>query len=158
MAVGKIEDIFNGQGITKEVHTKSNMDGVDKTIEYLKTDSKGIIFTNLVDFDAKFGHRRNPQGYREALEELDARMPEILDAMTDKDMIIITADHGNDPTYKGSDHTREYVPLVVYGKNVKSGVNLGTRESFADIAATIADILNVQKPQIGTSFKDLVLK
>ncbi len=158
MAVGKIEDIFNGQGITKEVHTKSNMEGVDKTIEYLKTDSKGIIFTNLVDFDAKFGHRRNPEGYRQALEELDVRMPEILDAMTDNDMLIITADHGNDPTYKGSDHTREYVPLVVYGKNVKSGVNLGTRESFADIAATIADILKVEKPQIGRSFMDLVIK
>lgn len=156
MAVGKIEDIFNGKGITKEVHTKSNMDGVDKTIEYLKTDSKGIIFTNLVDFDAKFGHRRNPEGYKEALEELDARIPEILDSLKDNDMLIITADHGNDPTYKGTDHTREYVPLIVYGKNVKAGVNLGTRESFADIAATIADVLNVKRSKIGASFKGLV--
>lgn len=158
MAVGKIEDIFNGKGITKEVHTKSNMDGVDKTIEYLKTDTKGIIFTNLVDFDAKFGHRRDPKGYKEALEELDVRIPEILDNMKDTDMLIIVADHGNDPTYKGTDHTREYVPVVVYGKNVKAGVNLGTRETFADVAATIADILNVQKPKIGTSFKELILK
>ncbi|WP_432664808.1 phosphopentomutase [Wukongibacter baidiensis] len=158
MAVGKIEDIFNGQGITKEVHTKSNMDGVDKTIEYLKTDTKGIIFTNLVDFDAKFGHRRDPKGYKEALEELDARIPEVLDSMKDTDMIIFVADHGNDPTYKGTDHTREYIPIVAYGKNVKAGVNLGTRETFADIAATIADVLDVQKPKIGTSFKDLILK
>ncbi|WP_432409492.1 phosphopentomutase [Wukongibacter sp. M2B1] len=158
MAVGKIEDIFNGQGITKEVHTKSNMDGVDKTIEYLKTDTKGIIFTNLVDFDAKFGHRRDPQGYKDALEELDERIPEILDNMKDSDMIIIVADHGNDPTYKGTDHTREYIPIVVYGKNVKAGINLGTRETFADIAATIADILDVEKPKVGTSFKELILK
>lgn len=158
MAVGKIEDIFNGKGITKEVHTKSNMDGVDKTIEFLKTDTKGIIFTNLVDFDAKFGHRRDPKGYKEALEELDARMPEILDNMKDTDMLIIVADHGNDPTYKGTDHTREYIPVVVYGQNVKAGVNLGTRETFADIAATIADVLDVEKPKIGTSFKDLIIK
>lgn len=156
MAVGKIEDIFNGKGITKEIHTKSNMDGVDKTIEFLKTDLKGLIFTNLVDFDAKFGHRRNVKGYKEALEEFDLRVPEILNSLKDNDMLIITADHGNDPTYKGTDHTREYVPLIVYGKNVKTGVNLGTRESFADIAATIADVLDVQRPEHGKSFKDLV--
>ncbi|MCT4565228.1 MAG: phosphopentomutase [Maledivibacter sp.] len=157
MAVGKIEDIFNGKGITKEIHTKSNMDGVDRTIEFLSTDSKGIIFTNLVDFDAKFGHRRDPKGYKEALEEFDQRIPEILDSLRDDDMLIITADHGNDPTYKGTDHTREYVPIVVYGKQVKSGVNLGTRKTFADIAATIADILDVERPRIGSSFKDLIL-
>lgn len=157
MAVGKIEDIFNGKGITKEVHTKDNMDGVDKTIEYLKTNTKGIIFTNLVDFDAKFGHRRNPKGYKEALEEFDLRVPEILNNLKDRDMLIIIADHGNDPTYKGTDHTREYVPVLVYGKNVKGGVNLGTRETFADVAATIADILDLEKPKIGTSFKELII-
>lgn len=157
MAVGKIEDIFNGQGITKEIHTKSNMDGVDKTIEFLDTDSKGIIFTNLVDFDAKFGHRRDAKGYKEALEELDLRIPEILSSLREDDMLIITADHGNDPTYKGTDHTREYIPIIVYGKKVKAGVNIGTRETFADIAATIADILDIEKPKIGRSFKDLVL-
>ncbi len=157
MAVGKIEDIFNGKGITKEVHTKDNMDGVDKTIEYLKTNKKGIIFTNLVDFDAKFGHRRNPKGYKEALEEFDLRVPEILNNLKDRDMLIIIADHGNDPTYKGTDHTREYVPVLVYGKNVKGGVNLGTRETFADVAATIADILDLEKPKIGTSFKELII-
>ncbi len=157
MAVGKIEDIFNGKGITKEVHTKDNMDGVDKTIEYLKSNTKGIIFTNLVDFDAKFGHRRNPKGYKEALEEFDLRVPEILNNLKDRDMLIIIADHGNDPTYKGTDHTREYVPVLVYGKNVKGGVNLGTRETFADVAATIADILDLEKPKIGTSFKELII-
>lgn len=157
MAVGKIEDIFNGKGITKEIHTKSNMDGVDKTIEFLNTDSKGIIFTNLVDFDAKFGHRRNVKGYKEALEELDLRIPEILNSLREDDMLIITADHGNDPTYKGTDHTREYIPIVVYGEKVKAGINLGTRETFADIAATIADVLGVEKPKIGRSFKDLIL-
>lgn len=158
MAVGKIEDIFNKKGITRAVHTKNNMDGVDKTIEYLDTNSKGIIFTNLVDFDSKFGHRRNPKGYKEALEELDVRIPEILNSLKDNDMLVIMADHGNDPTYKGTDHTREYVPVLVYGKNVKAGVNLGIRKTFADIAVTIADILNIEKPKIGTSFKELIIK
>lgn len=158
MAVGKIEDIFNGVGITKAIHTKSNMDGVDKTIDYLNGDDKGVIFTNLVDFDAKFGHRRNAEGYKDALEELDSRIPEVLGAMKDYDAIIFTADHGNDPTYKGTDHTREYIPLLVYGKGIKAGVNLGTRKSFADIAATIADMLNLKAPENGESFKDLVAK
>jgi phosphopentomutase len=157
IAVGKIEDIFDGQGITEAVHTKSNMDGVDKTIEYLKADNKGIIFTNLVDFDAKFGHRRNPEGYKEALEEFDKRMPEIIESLKEDDLLIITADHGNDPTYKGTDHTREYIPILVYGKNVKSAVNLGIRKSFADIGATIADILDTQIPKNGESFKDMII-
>ncbi len=157
-AVGKISDIFNGVGITEEVHTVSNMDGVDKTIDYLKTDSKGIIFTNLVDFDAKFGHRRDIPGYQKAIEDLDARIPELLKNMKDEDLIIFTADHGNDPGYKGSDHTREFIPLLVYGKSVKAGVDLGTRKTFADIAATISDLLNIEKPEIGESFKSLILK
>lgn len=155
-AVGKIVDIFDGEGITEDVHTKSNMDGIDKTLDYLKTDSKGLIFTNLVDFDAKFGHRRNIEGYREALEEMDARLPEIFETMKDDDIIILTADHGNDPSYKGTDHTREYAPLLVYGKNVKVN-NLGTRKSFADIAATIADIFGLDKTEIGESFKNEIL-
>lgn len=155
-AVGKIVDIFDGEGITEDVHTKSNMDGIDKTLDYLKTDSKGLIFTNLVDFDAKFGHRRNIEGYREALEAMDARLPEIFETMKDDDIIILTADHGNDPSYKGTDHTREYAPLLVYGKNVKTN-NLGTRKSFADIAATIADIFGLEKTEIGESFKNEIL-
>ena len=158
IGVGKIEDIFNGQGITEAIHTKDNMDGVDQTINYIKKDNKGLIFTNLVDFDSKYGHRRNIKGYKEALEEFDARIPEIIEAMNDKDILIINADHGNDPAYKGTDHTREYIPLLVYGKDIKEGINLGTRNSFADIGATVADILNVSKTKNGTSFKEEVMK
>lgn len=158
MAVGKIVDIFNGKGITKSVHTKNNMDGVDKTIDFLKSNEKGIIFTNLVDFDSKYGHRRNAQGYKEALEELDTRIPELIDNLKEDDILIISADHGNDPTYKGTDHTREYVPILVYGSEIKSGVNIGTRETFSDIAATVADLLNIEKTENGTSFKNLIIK
>jgi phosphopentomutase len=157
-AVGKIVDIYNGAGITHDVHTVSNMDGVDHTLNYMKDDFKGLIFTNFVDFDAKFGHRRNVKGYASALEELDARLPEILNAMKEDDLLIITADHGNDPTYKGTDHTREYVPLLVYGDAVKAGVDLGTRTTFADIAATLSDVFNVPKTVIGTSFMNEIIK
>lgn len=157
-AVGKIVDIYNEQGITEDVHTKDNMDGVDWTLKYMAEDFKGLIFTNFVDFDAKFGHRRNIDGYRDALQEMDARLPEIFDALKEDDLLIVTADHGNDPAYKGTDHTREYVPLLVYGEKVKSGVDLGTRETFADIAATLSDLFNVKKTPIGTSFKTDILK
>lgn len=158
IAVGKIEDIFNGKGITEAVHTKSNMDGVDQTIEYMKKDNKGFIFTNLVDFDSKYGHRRNVKGYKEAIEEFDSRIPEVIDNLKDEDILILTADHGNDPTYKGTDHTREYIPVLVYGKNVKNGVNIGIRETFSDIGATVADILGAKLPSNGESFKNLILK
>ncbi|WP_099188162.1 phosphopentomutase [Tepidibacter mesophilus] len=158
IAVGKIEDIFNGKGITEAVHTKSNMDGVDQTIEYMKKDNKGLIFTNLVDFDSKYGHRRNVEGYKNAIEELDLRIPEIIDNLKDEDILILTADHGNDPTYKGTDHTREYIPILVYGKNIKSGANIGVRTTFSDIGATIADILETDLPSNGESFKNLILK
>lgn len=158
IGVGKIEDIFNGQGITEAIHTKDNMDGVDQTINYIKQDNNGLIFTNLVDFDSKYGHRRNIKGYKEALEEFDARIPEIIDAMNDKDILIINADHGNDPSYKGTDHTREYIPLLVYGKDIKNGINLGTRNRFSDIGATVADILKVANTKNGTSFKNEIMK
>ncbi|HSQ88431.1 phosphopentomutase [Romboutsia sp.] len=158
IGVGKIEDIFNGQGITEAIHTKDNMDGVDETINYIKKDNKGLIFTNLVDFDSKYGHRRDTKGYKEALEEFDARIPEIIDAMNDDDILIINADHGNDPTYKGTDHTREYIPLLVYGKTIKEGLNLGIRNSFADIGATVAEILNIEAPKNGQSFKKDIIK
>lgn len=156
-AVGKIVDIFDGQGITEDVHTTDNMDGVNKTLEFLKKDSKGILFTNLVDFDSKYGHRRDIEGYKNAIEEFDTRLPEILASLKSDDVIIFTADHGNDPGYKGSDHTREYIPMLVYGNAVKAGVNLGTRKTFADIAATTADILGINQPEIGESFKSLIL-
>ncbi|MDM8128322.1 phosphopentomutase [Paraclostridium benzoelyticum] len=158
IGVGKIEDIFNKQGITEAIHTKDNMDGVDQTINYMKKENNGLIFTNLVDFDSKYGHRRDVKGYKEALEEFDARIPEILENMKDDDILIINSDHGNDPTYKGTDHTREYIPMLIYGKNVKDGLNLGTRSSFADIGATVADILNVKMPKHGNSFKNDIIK
>lgn len=158
IAVGKIEDIFNGRGITEAVHTVDNMDGINKTIEYIEKQNKGIIFTNLVDFDSMYGHRRDPKGYKRALEDLDKRIPEILESMRDDDIIIFTADHGNDPTYKGSDHTREYIPLVIYGKKVKANTNIGIRKSFADIAATISDILEIPPTNKGESFKNSIIK
>jgi len=157
-SVGKIYDIFDGEGLTHEIHTKDNMDGVDQTITFLKESFKGIIFTNLVDFDAKFGHRRNVLGYKKAIEELDARIPEIISAMNPDDMIIFLADHGNDPTYKGTDHTREYIPLIIYGDAVKAGANIGTRETFSDVAATVSDILGINATPNGVSFKKDILK
>ncbi|RDY24826.1 phosphopentomutase [Romboutsia maritimum] len=158
IGVGKIEDIFNGQGITEAVHTKDNMHGVDETINYIKKENNGLIFTNLVDFDSKYGHRRNTQGYKEALEQFDARIPEIIQSMKDDDILIINADHGNDPTYKGTDHTREYIPVLVYGNQIKEDLNLGIRKSFSDIGATVADILEVKMPKNGTSFKNIIMK
>jgi len=156
-SIGKIKDIFNGQGVSISVHTESNMDGVDKTIEALHTDFEGFIFTNLVDFDSKYGHRRDPVGYGKAIEDFDRRLPEILSAMKPDDILILCADHGNDPVHAGWDHTREYIPVILYGKNIKAGVNLGTRKSFADISATIAEYLAVPKAQIGESFLNLLI-
>lgn len=156
-AVGKISDIFNGKGVTQAVHTDSNMDGVDKTIQALGMDFDGFIFTNLVDFDSKYGHRRDPQGYGQCIEEFDARLPEIMGAMGEDDVLMICADHGNDPVHSGFDHTREYVPLLVYGKKVKAGANLGIRKTFADVGATVADILGAEAPSIGESFKEVIL-
>ncbi|WP_341412596.1 phosphopentomutase [Clostridium aceticum] len=157
IAVGKIEDIFNGQGITEAVHTEDNMDGIDQTINYLNKENKGIIFTNLVDFDSKYGHRRDAKGYKQALEDMDQRIPELLKSLKKDDMIMIVADHGNDPTFKGTDHTREYIPILIYGEAVKPNVNIGTRKSFADIAATIADILGIPSTGKGDSFKSLMM-
>ena len=156
-AVGKISDIFNGKGVTQAVHTDINMDGVDKTIQALGMDFDGFVFTNLVDFDSKYGHRRDPQGYGQCIEEFDARLPEIMGAMGEDDVLMICADHGNDPVHSGFDHTREYVPLLVYGKKVKAGANLGIRKTFADVGATVADILGAEAPSIGESFKEVIL-
>ncbi len=152
-AVGKITDLFNGQGITASIHTESNMDGVDKTITAIRDRrERGLIFTNLVDFDAKFGHRNNPQGYAEALETFDRRLPEIVDAMQPDDLLVLTADHGNDPTTPSTDHAREYVPVLIAGEGVRDSVNIGVRESFADLAATIGAALGVDEPAFGASF------
>ncbi|MCP1144218.1 phosphopentomutase [Lysinibacillus endophyticus] len=152
IAIGKISDIFNGEGITDAIRTKNNDDGMDKFAEVVKQDFHGISFLNLVDFDANFGHRRDPMGYGEALEEFDRRLPEVLTALNEDDLLIITADHGNDPTFPGTDHTREFVPLIVYSPRFEQGTELPLRKTFADIAATIAENFNVAAPQFGTSF------
>ncbi len=151
MAVGKINDIFAGCGITESVHTEDNMDGVDKTMEFIRQCKKGLVFTNLVDFDSAFGHRNDPVGYAGALTEFDNRLPEILDLIGEDGILIITGDHGCDPTTKSTDHSREYVPLLVYGSKVKQGVNLGIRKSFSDIAATLAEVFDISF-KTGTSF------
>lgn len=156
-AVGKIEDIFAGQGITEAVHIHGNMDGVDQTLGYIRKNFNGLIFTNLVEFDMNFGHRNDVKGYANSLIQFDNRVPELLDALQKQDILIITADHGCDPTTPSTDHSREYVPLLVYGKNLKKGVNLGTRETFADIAQTIAEILNTDGEFKAKSFYKEVL-
>lgn len=152
VAIGKISDIFNGDGVTDAIRTKDNTDGMDQLVKVVRRDFHGMSFLNLVDFDANFGHRRDPIGYGEALEEFDRRLPEIVEMLTDEDLLIITADHGNDPTFPGTDHTREYVPLIVYSPRFNTGTSLPLRETFADIAATVADNFNIAAPQFGTSF------
>lgn len=157
-AVGKINDIFNGKGVTDAVHTDNNMDGVDKTISAMKEVEEGFIFTNLVDFDSKYGHRRDPEGYGNAIMDFDERLPEIKEILKDDDILILTADHGNDPTAAGYDHTREYIPCLIYGKNIKAGVNFGVRPTFSDIGATIADYLGTEELSIGTSFLSEIIR
>jgi phosphopentomutase len=139
VAVGKISSIYDASGVTEELPGKNNDQSIDQTIHALRGDTRGLIFSNLVDFDMLYGHRRDVEGYALALEHFDTRLPEIEDAMRDTDLLIITADHGNDPTFRGTDHTREYAPLLVFGKNARAGVNLGDRPSLADIGQTIAD-------------------
>lgn len=155
--VGKISDIFNGKGITSSVSIKNNMDGVDKTLECMDTVKSGLIFTNLVDFDMLFGHRNDPKGYGNALEAFDNRLEEIYAKMTDEDILIITADHGCDPTTDSTDHSREHIPVLVYGDKVKA-TEINTRNSFTDIGKTILDYLNVENDLLGNSFINEVLK
>ncbi len=156
-AVGKIEDIYNGKGITDAVHINGNMDGVDKTLEYMDSIEDGLIFTNLVDFDMLYGHRNDPKGYGKAIEDFDSRLEEIYSKLRDEDLLIITADHGCDPTTESTDHSREYIPILVYGKNVKEGINIGVRKSFTDIGKTILDYLEIDNSLNGESFKDLII-
>lgn len=156
IGVGKIEDIFSGQGITEAIHTKDNMDGVDQTIKYMNQDNHGLIFTNLVEFDSKWGHRNNVEGYAQGLEDFDARLPEIIANMKDTDILMINADHGCDPTMPGSDHSREYIPFIAYGKPLKENVDLKTRKTFADIGQTISEIFHTNDLSVGESFlKDI---
>jgi phosphopentomutase len=138
VCIGKIASIYDSVGVTKDLTAKNNEQSINQTISALAEKTKGLIFSNLVDFDMLYGHRRDTEGYAKALEHFDARLPEIEQAMRSDDLIVITADHGNDPTFPGSDHTREYAPLLVYGKGARPGVNLGTRDSLSDIGQTIA--------------------
>ena len=158
IAIGKIEDLFSGRGITKAIHTNGNADGIEKTIEEIKNDTEGLIFTNLVDFDMLYGHRNNIEGYAKALEYFDSKLPIIIENMKDTDILIITADHGNDPSTPSTDHSREYIPIVIYGKQIKENVNIGIRETYADIGATILDILQMPLLSTGKSFKNEIIK
>jgi len=158
IAVGKIKDIFTGKGVTDAITIKNNMDGVDKTLDFMKGNKNGLIFTNLVDFDMKFGHRNDAVGYANALVEFDNRLPEIIDAMGENDILMITADHGCDPTTESTDHSREYIPVLVYGNKIKSGANIGIRKSFCDIGKTVLDLLEVKNDLVGESFASEILK
>ncbi|WP_419881266.1 phosphopentomutase [Peribacillus sp. B-H-3] len=151
IAIGKISDIFDGEGVTESLRTVSNMDGMDKLVQTLEMDFTGMSFLNLVDFDALFGHRRDPIGYGKALEEFDARLPEVFEKLKEDDLLLITADHGNDPVAPGTDHTREYVPLLVYSKRFTNGKELAVRDTFADIGATVAANFDVKMPVYGKS-------
>ena len=157
IGVGKIQDIFAGQGTTEHVYNKSNAHGMEHALHYADQDFRGLCFVNLVDFDMQFGHRRDIDGYARALTEFDTWLPRLLGKLGDDDMVMITADHGCDPAYTATtDHTREYVPLLILGKQVKP-VNLGTRASFADIAATVTELLGVEYDTPGESFASQIL-
>ena len=158
LAVGKINDIFAGSGVTDMVRTVSNADGIDKTLSWMERDFNGICFTNLVDYDMLYGHRNDVEGYAKALTSFDERLPQILAALKEEDILMITADHGCDPSTPSTDHSREYTPLVIAGAPVKAGINLGTRASFADIAASVLEYLEVPGETAGKSFMNEVLK
>ena len=155
VGVGKIPDIYDGQGIAESVHTEGNADGLRKTAEMLRTLAPGFLFVNLVDTDMLYGHRRDPDGYARALVEIDAALPSIAAGLRDDDVLVLTADHGNDPTFPGSDHTREYVPLIAWSPRRTAGADLGVRDSFADLGATVAEYFGVAAP-LGKSFLQAV--
>jgi len=156
--VGKIEDIFAFRGLTDSNHTGNNNDTINATIAFIQTHTPGLIFVNLIDFDQLYGHRNNPEGYANALEEFDRRLPEIHHAMSEKDVLFITADHGNDPTTPSTDHSRERVPLIAAGKPIMNGIDIGTRSSFCDMAASISYLLDVPGTGEGVEFASKILK
>ena len=158
IAVGKISDIFAGQGITEAVRTKDNADGIEKTIEYTKKEFNGLCFINLVDFDMKYGHRNDVEGYAKALTYFDSKLPEIIEGLKEDDILMITADHGCDPITPSTDHSREYTPFVAVGKKLKENANLSTRDTFSDIGATILDYFGVKGTIKGTSMLDKMMK
>ncbi|AZT90777.1 phosphopentomutase [Caldicellulosiruptor changbaiensis] len=157
VGIGKIEDIFAKRGLSMSIHTEGNMDGVNKTLQAMDEAKDGLIFTNLVDYDMLYGHRNDPIGYAEALLEFDERLPEIIEKLEKDDILIITADHGCDPTTPSTDHSREHVPILIYGEKIKKGYNLGTRESFSDIGQTVAEYLKVKALRNGESFLKEIL-
>ena len=157
ISIGKINDIFVGEGVTEALHSTSSVHGMEQTIDTAKKDFHGLCFVNLVDFDAKWGHRRNPQGYAEELERFDEKLGELMPLLKDDDLLMITADHGNDPTWTGSDHTRELVPLILYSPSFKGYGLLRTGTSFSDIGATIADNFSVEMPEWGDSVLEYLI-
>ena len=157
VCIGKIASIYDSMGVTQDLTAKNNQQSIDQTIHALEQNTRGLIFSNLVDFDMLYGHRRDTEGYARALEHFDSSLPHIEAAMRDDDLMIITADHGNDPTFPGTDHTREYAPLLVYGKSARPGVNLGTRGSLADIGQTVAENFGL-KLTAGESFLSEVMR
>lgn len=158
IAVGKIDDLFAGKGLKEKIHTKSNQEGIDETIAWMEKTKSGFIFTNLVDFDQLFGHRQDPKGMKGALEHFDVHLPKIIEAMNDDDILMITADHGNDPTDQSTDHSREYVPLLTYSRNGKKGIDFGTRTTFADLGNTVVDYFGFDTKEIkGSSFLNLIV-
>jgi phosphopentomutase len=150
LSVGKIIDIFAEKGITDFVRTVNNEDGINKTLEYMDRDFEGLCFTNLVDYDMLYGHRNDVDGYAKALTYFDERLPELFEHLREDDILMITADHGCDPSTPSTDHSREYTPFVLYGKNIEAGKNYGTRDSFADIAATILQYFGIKIECAGT--------
>lgn len=153
VAIGKIDDLFAGKGLKEKIHTKSNQEGIDETIAWAKKTKSGFIFTNLVDFDQMFGHRQDPKGMKEALEHFDRHLPSIIDTLNEDDILILTADHGNDPTDNSTDHSREYVPILTYSPKGNKGNNLGTRQTFADLGNTVVDYFGFDTKEIkGNSF------
>ncbi len=158
VGIGKIEDLFAGHGVTRAIHTVSDDDGMDQVERALAETASGLIFANLVDFDAQYGHRNNVCGYAANLERFDARLSELLPALRDSDLLVITADHGNDPTTPGTDHSREYVPLLVTGARARAGVDLGVRPTFADLGQTLASVFGVGPTAFGTSFLEQICR
>ena len=158
MGVGKIEDIFANRGLTHSNHTTNNRDGVEAILQFMEVPSGGLIFANLIDFDMLYGHRNNPRGYAESLEGFDSHLPDIQDALHPGDVLMLTADHGNDPTTPSTDHSRERVPILVSGQRVHPGIDVGTRDTFADVAATIADLLVVDWRGAGHSFAPMIVR
>lgn len=157
-SVGKISDIFAGRGVSQSWPTKGNEDGMNRTMELVQKDFEGLCFTNLVDFDMLYGHRNDIDGYARAASGFDRWLPEFMEKMREKDILMITADHGCDPGYPGTDHTRECIPLLVYGKEIREGANIGTRDTFADIGASVLDLFGIQEGTAGSSFRDRIMK